>query len=163
VLNLTQSPRSRASVSEVCRKRVTFRAAEVAHSARPILGRVSQRHRRALVSIGSTICLVFAALAPALLDGQREPPAYALSSSVVFYLERSLATFLISYIVLSIVVRSVILSELPSAISKEGLTWPDEMSAATKAALETLQTQFEILEHDLDELAEHVALGDRLP
>jgi hypothetical protein len=61
------------------------------------------------------------------------------------------------------VIRSVLRGELPSAISREGLIWPDEMSAATRAALETQQTQFEILEHDLNELADHVALSRRLP
>jgi BMFP domain-containing protein YqiC len=68
-----------------------------------------------------------------------------------------------TYVVLAIVIRSVIRGELPSAISREGLTWTDEMSATTRAALETLQTQFEILEHDLNELADHVALSRRLP
>jgi hypothetical protein len=119
---------------------------------------MSQRHHRVLVSVGTTICLVFAAVAPALLEPQREPPGYALSSSVVFYLERSLATFLISYVVLAIVVRSVIGGELPSAISKEGLTWSDDVSAATREALETLQTQFEILERDVRQLAKQMVV-----
>jgi hypothetical protein len=66
-------------------------------------------------------------------------------------------------VVLAIVVRSVVRGEPPSAISREGLIWPDEMSVATRAALETLQTQFELLEHDLNELADHVALSRRLP
>lgn len=113
--------------------------------------------------MGTTICLVFAAVAPALLDYRRQAPAYALSSSVVLYLERSISTFLVSYFFLAVLVRSVIGGELPSAISKQGLIWPDEVSAATKEAVETLHGQFEILEHDLNELADHVALGRRLP
>jgi hypothetical protein len=64
------------------------------------------------------------------------------------------ATFLISYFFLAVLVRSVIGGELPSAISKEGLIWPDEVSAATKEAVEALHGQFEILEHDLNELTE---------
>jgi hypothetical protein len=124
---------------------------------------VSRHHQRAVVSVGTTICLVLAAVTPALLDYRREAPAYALSSSVVLYLERSSATFLLSYFFLAVLVRSVIGGELPSVISKEGLVWPDEVSAATKEAVETLHGQFEILEHDLNELAEHVALGSRLP
>jgi hypothetical protein len=97
-------------------------------------------------------------VASALLAPQREPPGYALSSSVVFYLEQWLATFLISYVVLAIVVRSVIGGELPSAISKEGLTWSDDVSAATREALETLQTQFEILERDVKQLAKQMVV-----
>ena len=120
--------------------------------------RVSRRRQRALVSIGTAACLVFAAVAPALLAPQREPPGYALSNSVVFYLEQCLATFLISYVVLAIVVRSVIGGELPSAISKEGLTWSDDVSAATREALETLQTQFEILERDVRQLAKQMVV-----
>jgi hypothetical protein len=122
---------------------------------------VSRSRQRVVVSVGTTICLAFAAFAPALLDYRREAPAYALSSSVVLYLERSISTFLISYFFLAVLVRSVLGGELPSAISKEGLAWPDEVSAATKEAVEALHGQFEILEHDLNELAEHVALGRR--
>jgi hypothetical protein len=112
-----------------------------------------------LVSLGTTSCLVFSAVAPVLLDPQQKPPGYALSSSVVFYLERCLATFLISYVVLAIVVRSVIGGELPSAISKEGLTWSDDASAATREALETLQAQFEILERDVRQLAKQMVVS----
>jgi hypothetical protein len=124
---------------------------------------VSRRRQRVLISLGTTVCLAFAAAAPILIGPQREPPAYALSSSVVFYLERFLATFLLSYVLLAIVVRSAIRGELPSAISKEGFAWPDEVSAATQEAFETLHAQFEILEHDVEELADHVALESRLP
>jgi hypothetical protein len=102
-------------------------------------------------------------VAPVVLGPTREPPAYALSSSVVFYLERALATFLLSYVLLAVVVRSVIRGELPSAISREGLTWPDEVSGATKEALEALKTEFEILEHDVHEIAERAVLRTRLP
>ena len=102
--------------------------------------RVSERGQRVLVAVGTTVCGVFAAVAPAL-EARREAPSYALSNSVVFYLERSLATLLILYVVLAIVIRSVIRGELPSVISKEGLTWPDDVSA-TREALETLRTGF---------------------
>ena len=125
--------------------------------------RVSRQRQRALVSIGTAACLVFATVAPVVLGPAREPPAYALSSSVVFYLERALATFLLSYVLLAVVVRSAIRGELPSAISREGLTWPDEVSSATKEALEALKTEFEILEHDVHEIAERAVLRTRLP
>lgn len=147
----------------MCRKPVISRTAQAEQRSRTYPRVVPQQRQRVLVSIGTTICLVFAALAPALLERGREPPAYALSSSVVFYLERLLATFLISYVVLVIVARSAIRGELPATISKNGLRWPDDVSAATKEAVESLQRQFEMLEHDLDELAEHVVLGRRLP
>jgi hypothetical protein len=84
---------------------------------------VSRRHQRALVSIGTTICVVFAAAAPLVPGSHREPPGYALESSVVLYLERLLAAFLISYVVFVIIVRSLIRGELPSTMSREGLTW----------------------------------------
>jgi hypothetical protein len=45
---------------------------------------VSRQRQRVVVSVGTTICLVFAAFAPALLDNRREP------SSVVLYLKRSI-------------------------------------------------------------------------
>jgi hypothetical protein len=100
-------------------------------------------------------------VAPAL-EARREAPAYALSNSVVFYLERSLATLLILYVVLAIVIRSVIRGELPSVISKEGLTWPDDITA-TKEALETLQAQVETLQHDVNEIAERAILRTSFP
>jgi hypothetical protein len=94
---------------------------------------VSERGQRVLVSVGTTVCGVFAVVAPGLESG-REAPSYALSNSVVFYLERSLATLLILYVVLAIVIRSVIRGELPSVISKEGLTWPDDVSRLDRRA-----------------------------
>ena len=124
---------------------------------------MSPRRQRAAVSIGTAACLFVATVAPVLLEPSREPPAYAFSSSVVFYFERSLATFLLAYILLAVVIRSLIGGELPSRISKDGLTWPDEISDATKEALESLRRQFEILEHDVDELAERAVLDSRLP
>jgi uncharacterized protein YlxW (UPF0749 family) len=122
---------------------------------------VSKRSQRVLVSVGATICGVFAAGAPGL-ESQREAPSYALSNSVVFYLERSLATLLILYVVLAIVIRSVIRGELPSVISKEGLAWPDDVSA-TREALETLQAQVETLQHDVNEIAERAVLRTSFP
>jgi hypothetical protein len=122
---------------------------------------VSKRGQRAFVSIGATICAVVAAVAPAF-ESRRETPSYALSNSLVLYLERSLATLLILYVVLAIVIRSVIRGELPSVISKEGLTWPDDVSP-TKEALETLQAQVETLQHDVNEIAERAVLRTSSP
>ena len=109
---------------------------------------VSKRAQRALVSIGTTVCGVFAAVAPAL-EPRPEAPSYALSNSVVFYLERSLATLLILYVGLAIVIRSGIRGELPSVISKE--------------ALETLQAQVETLQHDVNEIAQRAVLRTSFP
>ena len=122
-----------------------------------------RHHQRAVVSIGTAACLVFATVAPVLFEPPSEPPAYAFSSTVIFYLERSFVAFFLSYVLLAVVVRGVIGGELPSAISKEGLTWSDEVSGATKEALESLRRQFEILEHDVEELAERAVLDRRLP
>ena len=46
----------------------------------------------AVISVGTAACLLFAAVASAIVDTHGEAPAYALSSSAVFYLERFLAT-----------------------------------------------------------------------
>jgi len=93
-----------------------------------------------------------------------EAPAYALSSGVVFYLERFFATFILSYALLAIMVRSLMHGELPAAITKEGLTWPDEaVSGAMKRAIARLQAQLDELEQDMKEIAEHVVLEDHLP
>jgi len=124
---------------------------------------VSRHFKRVVVSVGTGACLLFATVASALAGSHGEVPAYALYSSVVFYLERCLAVFLLTYVPLAVVVRSVIGGELPSAISKEGLTWSEEVSGATKEAIESLRAQFETLEHDVHELAERAALGSRLP
>lgn len=80
----------------MCRKPVISPTGRAEQRTRPILVGVSQRHHRVVVSVGTTVCLVFATVAPALLEPQREPPGYALSNSVVFFLEQCLATFLIS-------------------------------------------------------------------
>jgi hypothetical protein len=124
---------------------------------------VSRRHQRALVSIGTTICVVFAAAAPLVPGSHREPPGYALESSVVLYLERLLAAFLISYVVFVIIIRSLIRGELPSTMSREGLTWSKDPSGATEEAIQILQEQLDVLEHDVNEIIERAALRDDLP
>jgi hypothetical protein len=58
---------------------------------------------------------------------------------------------------------TVIHGELPSAITKEGLTWPDEASHVATQAIAKLQAQLSILEEDVKEIAEHVVLKNPLP
>jgi hypothetical protein len=99
-------------------------------------------------------------MASALVGAHREAPAYALSSSVVFYLERFLATFAGSYLVLAVLVRGLIGGELPTGISKEGMSWPE--SKATADAIAALQAQMDKIEFDVQELSRRVAVR-RLP
>jgi hypothetical protein len=120
------------------------------------------RHR-AIVSVGTTIALLLAAATALILRSHREPPPFALYSNVVFYLERFFATFVMLYAVLAVTVRTVIHGELPSAITKEGLTWPDEASHVATQAIAKLQAQLSTLEEDVKEIAEHVVLKNPLP
>jgi len=80
---------------------------------------VSRDRQRVVVSIGTAACLLFATVASTLVGSPREAPAYALSSSVVFYLERFRVTLAASYLVLVVVVRGLIYGELPTRISRE--------------------------------------------
>ena len=91
---------------------------------------MSRACRRTIVSIGTAACLLFAAVTSALVGSYREAPAYALSTSVVFYLERFLATLAGSCVVLAVVVRGLISGELPTEIPREGMTWPESAAAA---------------------------------
>ena len=123
---------------------------------------VSRDRQHVVVSIGTTACLFFAAVASAIVGSHGEAPAYALSSSVVFYLERFVATLSGSYLVLAVAVRGLIRGELPSAISKEGVTWPEGAAGGTDDAIAALQAQIDKIEFDLQELSERVVLR-RLP
>ena len=116
------------------------------------------RHH-AVISVGTAACLLFAAVASAIVDTHGEAPAYALSSSAVFYLERFLAILAGSYLVLAIAVRGLLRGELPSAISKEGVSWP-EAASDTDNAVAALQEQIDKVEFDLEELSERVVLRD---
>jgi hypothetical protein len=124
---------------------------------------VLRDRQRIVVSAGTALCLLLAVAAPLVLRSPREPPAYALYSGIVFYLEQFFAVFVMSYAILAVTARTLIHGELPSAITKEGLTWSDEASGAVKQAIARLQAQLDILEQDVEEIAEHVALEDRLP
>jgi hypothetical protein len=111
-----------------------------------------------IVSIGTAACLLFATIASALVGSHREAPAYALSSSVVFYLERFLATLAGSYVVLAVVVRGLICGELPTGISREGVTWPESAASGTDDAIAALQAQMDKIEFDVQELSRRVAV-----
>lgn len=124
---------------------------------------VPLERQRIIVSTGTALCLLLAAAAPFVLRSHREPPSYALYSSVVFSLERFFATFVMLYAVLAVTVRTLIHGELPSAITKEGLTWSDEASGAVERAIARLQAELDVLEQDVEEIAEHVVLEKRLP
>ena len=51
---------------------------------------------------------------------------------------------------------------MPSAISKEGVTWPEGAAGGTDDAIAALQAQIDKIEFDLQELSERVVLR-RLP
>jgi hypothetical protein len=113
-----------------------------------------------LVSIGTAACLLFATVASALVGSHREAPAYALSSSVIFYLERFLATLAGSYLVLAVVVRGLTCGELPTGISREGMTWPESAASGADDAIAALQAQIDRIEFDVEELSERAVLHD---
>lgn len=144
----------------MCRKQVNSRTARAERRARTYPRLVSRHHQRVVVSLGTAACLLFASLSSALVGSHREAPVYALSSSVVFYLERFLATLAGSYLVLAVVVRGLIRGELPTAISRDGVIWSEDAARGTDDALAALQAQVDKIEFDVEELSERALLHD---
>jgi hypothetical protein len=142
----------------VCRKPVNSRTTRAEQLPRAYPRVVSRHHQRVFVSVGTAACLVFAALASALVGSHGEAPAYALFSSVVSISSGFLATLGGSYLVLAVVVRGVIRGELPSTISKEGVTWAETAASGTDDAIAALQAQVDKIGFDVQELSRRVAV-----
>jgi hypothetical protein len=93
----------------------------------------------------------------------RQPPSWALRSSLVYLLELVLATVGVLYALLTVAIHTILRGAIPTAISKEGFTWARELTKETDETVAILQKQVESFEADLTALRDQVALGRGKP
>jgi hypothetical protein len=87
----------------------------------------------------------------------RQPPSWALRSSLIYLLELVLATVGALYALLTVAIHTVVRGAIPTTISKEGFTWAQEVTKAADEKLANLQKQAKSLREDLTERAEQIA------
>jgi hypothetical protein len=93
----------------------------------------------------------------------RQPPSWALRSSLIYLLELVLATVGALYALLTVAIHTVLRGAIPTTISKEGFTWAQELTKETDETVAILETAVKSLEANLTTLADQVAPGREKP
>jgi hypothetical protein len=93
----------------------------------------------------------------------KQAPSWALRSSLIYLLELVLATVGALYALLTVAIHTVLRGAIPTTISKEGFTWPQDLTKETDEAIAILQKQVKSFEADLTALRDQVALGREKP
>ncbi|HEX6702943.1 MAG TPA: hypothetical protein VF101_19625 [Gaiellaceae bacterium] len=117
---------------------------------------------RWLVRIVSTATFVAGAVVAARATTPRPLPGWALSSRFVFGLTVALAIIGPTCFLLTLAVQTIVRGRVPTAISREGLTWTEELASSGEAAIAQLQDDVVGITANLDELATRV-MADRSP
>lgn len=93
----------------------------------------------------------------------RPLPAWALSSRVVYELAVAVAVIGPICLMLTLAVQTIVRGRVPTAISREGLTWTEELASSSEAAIAQLQRDVARITADIDELATRVMAGHSPP
>src|SRR5919199_1110337 len=89
----------------------------------------------------------------------KDPPSWALRSSLIYLLELVLATVGASYTLLTMAIPTVLRGAIPTTISKEGFTWARDLATETDEAIAVLHQRVKSFEEDLTALRAQVAPG----
>ena len=109
-----------------------------------------------------TATFVAGAVVAARATPPRPLPGWALSSRFVFGLAVALAVIGPVCLLLTLAVQTIVRGRVPTAISREGLTWTEELASSGEAAIAQLQHDIARITADLDELATRV-MADSSP
>jgi hypothetical protein len=116
---------------------------------------------RWLVRVVGAATFVAGAVVAARATPPRPLPGWALSSRFVFGLAVALAVIGPICLLLTLAVQTIVRGRVPTAISREGLTWSEEATASGEAALVDLQLEIDRLAADLANLATGVVASER--
>ena len=98
------------------------------------------------------------AVAAAIRTGApKDPPSWALRSSLIYLLELVLATVGAMYALLTVAIHTVLRGAIPTTISKEGFTWAQEVTKMTDEVIASARDQVKSYEADLTRRAEQIA------
>ena len=96
--------------------------------------------------VGSALVTALSLLLPLLMRVPQKLPAIAMGSTLLMYLERVLAVFVVLLFLLVFLYRGLWRGELPKAISERGVEWQDVLAAA----VESVDERFDALNERLD-------------
>jgi hypothetical protein len=118
---------------------------------------VNPRLERAVVRLAGVAMFALAVTAAIRTGAPKDPPSWALRSSLIYLLELVLATVGASYALLTVAIHTVLRGAIPTTISKEGFTWAQEMTKMTDEVIASARDQLESYEADLTKQAEQIA------
>jgi hypothetical protein len=118
---------------------------------------------RAVVRLAGVGMFALAVTVAIRTSTPKHPPSWALRSSLIYLLELVLATVGASYALLTVAIHTVLRGAIPTAISKEGFTWAQELTKETNETISTLRKQVKSFEADLTALTDQIAPGREKP
>ena len=118
---------------------------------------------RAIVRVAGIAMFALAVTAAIRTGAPKDPPSWALRSSLIYLLELVLATVGASYTLLTMAIPTVLRGAIPTTISKEGFTWARDLATETDEAIAVLHQRVKSFEEDLTALRAQVALGRENP
>jgi hypothetical protein len=124
---------------------------------------VNPRLERAVVRLAGIAMFALAVAVAVRTGAPRQPPSWALRSSLIYLLELVLATVGALYALLTVAIHTVLRGAIPTTISKEGFTWAQELTKETDETVAILETAVKSLEANLTTLADQVAPGREKP
>ena len=85
-------------------------------------------------------------------------PGWTLHSPVVYVLALVLAVVVLLCVMLTLAVQTIVRGRVPTALSREGVVWPEDPTRTTRQALATLQGLVDQVVVDVAEIAERAVL-----
>jgi hypothetical protein len=107
---------------------------------------VNQLLERAIVRVAGIAMFALAVTAAIRTGAPKDPPSWALRSSLIYLLELVLATVGAFYALLTVAIHTVLRGAIPTAISKEGFTWRQELTRESEDGIAILRKQVRSLE-----------------
>lgn len=89
----------------------------------------------------------------------KQPPSWALRSSLIYLLELVLATVGALYALLTVAIHTVLRGAIPTTISKEGFTWAQAVTKEAEEAIASAQEQLKSFDVDLTKRGDQIAPG----
>jgi hypothetical protein len=122
---------------------------------------MAARAERWLVRIAGLATFAAGVVVAARASPPEPLPAWTLSSRFVYGLAVAAAVIVPFCLLLALAVQTVVRGSVPTAISREGLTWAEGVASNGGAAIVDLQRDVERLAADLDVLATRVVATAR--
>ena len=119
---------------------------------------MSDRFERLLVRGSGAAIFATAIVAGVRTQPPARLPGWALHSHVVYVLALVLAVVVLLCVMLTLAVQTIVRGRVPTALSREGVVWPEDPTRTTRQALATLQGQVDQVVVDVAEIAERAVL-----